>query len=103
MTIPGIFRFGIVVLPLALAACVSPYLPPVGTVPPDDPLPMENVCGAAGMQDLIGQSGEKLNTIRFGVPIRIIRPGMAVTMDYSPNRLNIYIDDFDRITAVKCG
>tara|TARA_R110000824_G_scaffold118960_14_gene272247 strand:+ start:381774 stop:382133 length:360 start_codon:yes stop_codon:yes gene_type:complete len=35
--------------------------------------------------------------------IRIIRPGMAVTKDYRPNRLNIDLDDEDRVTRVYCG
>lgn len=90
-------RVLIFALPLALMACV------VSPVPPLYPLPPENTCGADGLQDLVGQSATRLDTMRFGVPIRIIRPGMAVTMDYSPNRLNIYIDDFNRITTIKCG
>lgn len=84
-------------LPLALLACVEPSLPPI------DPLPAENACGADELQDLVGQSATRLETIRFGVITRIIRPGMAVTMDYSPNRLNIYIDELEVITAVRCG
>ncbi len=89
-------------LPMALLACVDLSLPPMGPLPPQ-PLPSENACGADGLQDLVGQPASRLETIRFGVPIRVLRPGMAVTMDYSPNRLNIFIDDFERITAVKCG
>lgn len=35
--------------------------------------------------------------------MRLIRPGTAVTKDYRPNRLNIDLDDQDRVTRVYCG
>lgn len=40
--------------------------------------------------------------MRFDRPTRIIRPGMAVTMDYSPDRVNIEIDESGTITGVRC-
>jgi hypothetical protein len=83
---------------LALAACV-PSAPP--KAPP--PLPPENACGAADLQSLVGQPATVLDTMRFGQPVRVIRPGMAVTMDYSADRLNIEIDRRERIARVSCG
>jgi hypothetical protein len=41
--------------------------------------------------------------MRFGTPTRIIRPGMAVTMDFAPARLNIDINAAETITRVHCG
>ena len=35
--------------------------------------------------------------------VRAIRPGMAVTMDFRPDRLNIDIDDRNVVTAFRCG
>ena len=55
------------------------------------------------MQDLVGQSAKKLEVMRFAKTVRILRPGMAVTMDYSPERLNIEVDAAERITRVSCG
>jgi hypothetical protein len=83
---------------LALAACV-PSAPP--EAPP--PLPPENACGAADLQSLVGQPAAVLDTMRFGGPVRVIRPGMAVTMDYSADRLTIEIDRRERIARVSCG
>ena len=94
MSIP---RFIILCMPLALMACVDPVMPPEG------PLPNEAACGADQLQELVGQRASRLETIRFSGPVRVIRPGEAVTMDYLPNRLNIYIDDYERITDVRCG
>ena len=83
---------------LAMAACVP--VPP-DPVPPA--LPPDDACGAPGLQGLVGQPRRVLETMKFGVPVRVIEPGMAVTMDYSPNRLNIELDDEGTITRVTCG
>lgn len=78
---------------LALAGCVEPV--------PD--LPPADACGAPGLQGLVGQPRSVLAAMTFAGPVRVIEPGMAVTMDYSPNRLNIELDAGGRITRVTCG
>jgi hypothetical protein len=88
----------LLVLPLALIGCVPEPAPPV-----TDPTPMEDACGASGLQDLVGQSAKKLEVMRFAHTVRIIRPGMAVTMDYSAERLNIEINAAEVISRVNCG
>lgn len=35
--------------------------------------------------------------------IRVIRPGQAVTMDFSAHRLNIELDAADRVQRLRCG
>ena len=64
-------------------------------------------CGAAVLQGLVGQPATVLDRMKFAGPTRILRPGMAVTMDYSPSRLNIEIDGeldgAERIARVQCG
>ena len=35
--------------------------------------------------------------------VRIIRPGMAVTMDYRAGRLNLEVDDAGRVIKATCG
>jgi hypothetical protein len=76
---------------LALSACVAA----------EDPVPMS--CGAAGMQDLVGQDRAVFAAMTLPMGTRIITPGMAITEDYSPSRLNIDLDDNGRITRVWCG
>lgn len=94
-------------LMLALAGCTAseapPFEPPVD--PPVDPMPppMVETCGAEGLHHLLGQPEAVLATMRFAQVVRVIRPGMAVTMDYSPDRLNIEIDEAGRISRVSCG
>ena len=84
----------VLLLPLALMACVEVPMPAE---------PLETACGAADLQDLVGRDAAVLQTMRFGQTLRIIRPGMAVTMDYLPERLNIEIDGAETIVAVRCG
>ncbi len=86
---------------LLLAACVQ------GTGPRDvgPPVPSTGVdaCGAAELQDMVGQPRRILQTMKFAVPVRMIEPGQAVTQDYSPNRLNIYINADRTIASISCG
>lgn len=87
---------------LPLTACVAA---PVDT-PPGDPKPQppaERTCGAAELQGLVGQPATVLQTMRFAGPVRVIEPGMAVTMDYSPARLNFDLDGQGLITRAYCG
>ena len=86
---------------LALVACVVVPLPSVGgggTTPAP-----EDACGASGLQGLVGQPSAVLQTMRFAGPVRIIEPNMAVTMDYSAARLNIWLNGAGRIDRVTCG
>ena len=81
---------------LLLAGCDSPALQTVG-----DELAAS--CGAENLQSLIGQPKAVLEAMRFSQPFRVITPGMAVTMDFAPNRLNIHVSDAGIITAIRCG
>jgi hypothetical protein len=84
---------------LALIACV----PVTGVQNPVDPLPPENACGAGDLQSLVGQDREILQTRRFRGPLRVIEAGTAVTMDFSPERLNIWLSEAGTIERVTCG
>ncbi|MEZ5686181.1 MAG: I78 family peptidase inhibitor [Paracoccaceae bacterium] len=74
---------------------------------PTEPTPPNPVlgpsCGAEDLQDLLGLPAERLATMKFAAPTRILRPGMAVTMDFVPERLNIVIGEDGLIEAVRCG
>ncbi|MDP3339485.1 I78 family peptidase inhibitor [Frigidibacter sp.] len=82
---------------LLLAACVTEGGTGAGPAPGTDD------CGAAGLQQLVGQPASRLETMRFSQPLRVINPGQMVTMDYSESRLNIAIDESGRISRVYCG
>ena len=73
---------------LALAACEP--VPPSGPVACDD-----------SFQSLVGTNIGAV-TLPQGLTHRIITPGMAVTEDYNPDRLNIHVDDKGWITKTEC-
>jgi Peptidase inhibitor I78 family len=82
------------VVPVFLAGCVE-------TMPM--PVEPEDQCGASDLQYLVGQRGRVLDGMRFSQPLRVVQPGMAVTMDFQAERLNIWLDDRDVIERVTCG
>lgn len=80
--------------PLLLAGCVATPVKPVEPV---------GQCGASELQYLVGQPGAVLNGMRFSQDLRVIQPGMPVTMDFRADRLNIWLNQSDRIERVTCG
>lgn len=74
-----------------------------GCVPEPAANPVAGGCGAQDLAALVGQPAAVLDAMRFGQVVRIIRPGMAVTMDYLETRLNIEIDAAEVIVRVSCG
>lgn len=90
-----------IVLPmLALGACAmtAEGTPPAG----------EGGCDAAKAADLVGQVGTselgaKALKATGARALRWTRPGMAVTMDYREDRLNIHLDAQDKVERITCG
>lgn len=89
----------IAVLALSLPACAT--MPAEGAPGPDR-------CDAAAARALIGRratdarvaEAQRLTGARR---VRSIRPGMMVTMDYSPDRLNIHIGPDEKVERFACG
>ena len=93
---------------LALAACEpTPGRPtPPGGAPdpgPALPDPSEDTCGASDLAGLIGQDAGVLDAARFANPVRVIRPGDLVTLDFNPQRLNFELDEAGAIARIRCG
>lgn len=87
------------------AGCFMVVPVPLGTTaaPSATNAPQPDSCGAAGLQDLIGQPKSALNGRDLAPVTRVILPGQPVTMDSFPERLNVWIDDNGRISSVICG
>lgn len=79
-----------------LAACAAnPEMPA-----PDG---MADTCGAAESQSLIGRNVAAVS-FASGANVRVACTTCAVTMDYDPNRMNVFFDqDTGRIERVTCG
>ena len=88
---------------LSVAACGSVSIEPKGQdIPAKDPALLAP-CGADKRPDLVGMSLEQLMQVEILRPVRVIRPGDAVTEDFFPARLNIYLTATDHVAALACG
>jgi hypothetical protein len=79
------------VLPEMLKACRGHVLVPA--------LGMKFVARGASPPD----SGQYLREENISAPYRIISPGVRLTQDQSPTRLNVELDRWDRIVGLFCG
>ncbi|MEM6479381.1 MAG: I78 family peptidase inhibitor [Pseudomonadota bacterium] len=68
-----------------------------------EPREVSTSCRADEFQRLVGMSHSELLRVRILGPVRVIRPGMAVTTDFSATRLNIALDESETVTRVFCG
>jgi hypothetical protein len=87
----------------ALAAC-APADPAITPAEADNAGGAEDaVCAADDFAYLIGQSRAEAAAANLPEPYRIYGEGDAVTMDYSPRRLNVVVGEGEIVTEVKCG
>ncbi|WP_232491954.1 I78 family peptidase inhibitor [Novosphingobium kaempferiae] len=98
-----------ILLAASLAACSSQTPPPASTPEPAPEASAEPTsCGAEQFASYVGQKGTDdviaaIQAKRGDQPIRVIKPGMAVTMDYRAERLNVDLDDSGTITRFYCS
>ncbi|HEV7659348.1 MAG TPA: I78 family peptidase inhibitor [Allosphingosinicella sp.] len=72
------------------------------------PKPDAGLCNAAAARRLAGRAAtEELATealrLSGAQQLRVIEPGMMVTMDYSAERLNIYVGPDGKVERLACG
>ncbi len=94
------------VIAVALAGCTSNAAAPVAETMP--PVVADDGCGGSRVVDLVGkpmsEAVEADVRQRSGAKsVRVIRPGMAVTMDFRPDRLNVDVDEKNVVTGIRCG
>ena len=97
-------------LPLALTiVSLSGCIPATenaeaGQIPPEQ----AGSCDAAGLDHAVGKTlnseiEAKLKSDAKASVVRVAPHNGAITMDYNPVRLNIFIDDARKITRINCG
>lgn len=96
------FRWIAIAAALPLAACAAVDAPVDGAPDIDAP------CKADAGQSFIGQTansatGAALLRATGARTLRWVAPGMAVTMDYRPDRLTVSYDSAYKIERVSCG
>lgn len=87
---------------LVLAGCATPQQ----SVPPAPGL--DGSCRVTGLERFIGQAATadlaaEAQRASGARSVRWTAPGMAITMDYNPSRLNIAIDAGQKVTGFDCG
>ncbi len=95
-------------LPLALVS-LSGCIPATenaeaGQIPPEQ----AGSCDAAGLEHAVGkilnsEFEAKLKSDAKASVVRVAPHNGAITMDYNPVRLNIFIDDARKIIRINCG
>lgn len=107
---------------LLLAACAGRAAPDGGVSPtadgppppaldlanPDTPEEPAMTCRADTLQWTLGKVADEALVARAKAEagadrVRVIRPGMAVTMDYREDRLNLDVDADGKVLAARCG
>lgn len=97
-----------IALPLA-AVTLMGCTPTAPVVPgPAVPPAAQTPCGAEKVTQYVGQKRSAaverdVARLSGAKAIRWISPGMAVTMDYREDRLNVDVDSDGVITAVRCS
>jgi hypothetical protein len=77
---------------------------------PQQPAPpqLAEPCSTDAVQNLVGKPGTPELAAdamkRVGArTVRWLRPGMPVTMDFRGDRLNIELDEQNRVVTLRCG
>lgn len=61
-----------------------------------------DVCGASHYANLVGQPASSINRDMLPPRARIISPGVMVTQDFSPERLNLRVGPDGKVASVQC-
>ena len=97
-------RIVLVAALLASAACTPVEMR--GETPADPPVAA--ACNADSLGDLVGKRAsdaraDVMQTRSGSRTLRWIAPNTAVTMDFRPDRLNVYVDAKGRIERFTCA
>jgi len=95
-------NYALLVLP-ALSACAT-AAPPEAEIPP----PTAQACNGEGLGRFIGQPatqalGAEMLRVSGARTIRWVAHGMMVTMDFSPQRLTVFLTQDGRVERANCG
>lgn len=96
-------------LALTLSACAgTPASEGESAVSVPERPSMEPSCGAEMLDAYVGKEAtdsviETLRQWRDDKPIRVLKPGAMMTMDFRPDRLNVNVDANNIITGFRCN
>ena len=85
------------------ASASAPPPPAADTASPPATNASEDTCGKAQYAALVGKPATDPGVPPASRTVRHITPGMQVTMDFMPARLNLRIGPDGKITQITCG
>ncbi len=73
-------------------------------MPPPDapPAAQEDTCGLAAYAHLIGKPASEIDPASLPPRARILTPDAIVTMDFSPDRLNVILGTDGKVGSLRC-
>lgn len=91
---------------VALAGCSSTVTPPSTSMPPPIDCGAQALAGKTG-QPVIGSTAQDVRVggeaVNAAGTVRVITPGMAVTQDFRPDRLNLEVDASGNLVRAYCS
>jgi hypothetical protein len=66
-------------------------------------IPVEELTTCGSYPDWIGQEVDEEAIKETGKPYRILKPDSMATMDHSPDRINVMVDENNIVVEVRCG
>ncbi len=97
--------------PALLAGCSTAATPEESAAAPATAAPAAETGSACRSGDYSSFKGRTLTAdVRSELQqasgaqvVRVVEPGMMVTMDYQENRITVQVDEQNRITSANCG
>ncbi|MBU6235859.1 MAG: hypothetical protein KGQ41_08440 [Alphaproteobacteria bacterium] len=87
--------------PVVSSGSVGGAVPVTGDVNAAPPVTASATCGDYSV--LVGKPMKDVQLSAIKGKVRVLHPNDAMTMDFSPDRLNLILDDKDVITEARCG
>ena len=65
--------------------------------------PGAQACNATRLAHLVGRMPDEATQQANAERVRVVAPGMVVTLEYDAQRLTLYTDEQGRIKLISCG
>ncbi len=101
-------RYAVLLMAFTLSACAAPTHEATTTSPVGTNNPPPNTCDARKLSWTLGLVAddaliEKARIEAGANTVRVLRPGMMITNEVDPTRLNLRIDNARKVLAYNCG
>ena len=101
-------RYTVFLMVLALSACAAPTRGATTTPSAGTENPPSGACDARKLSWTVGLVAddaliERSRTESGSTTVRVLRPGMMITNEVNPARLNLRIDNARKVLAYSCG